>query len=274
MKKSLYSLMITSSLFISLILLMSCYGKNSITITFGEDEDQGEEVSADESENYTAVSQTDEEALTDTRVVKNLDFHSVSNHIPATVYLSQKSPAKVWFEGNQEHINRLETRVKNGELQIRFKDGYRKNNWGNLDVKVYVNASEIRALSVHGSGDILGQNRFNLDDFRASIHGSGNIKADMSADNVDLNIHGSGNIALDGQAKDMDASIHGSGNINCLELKSTSCEASIHGSGNCNVNVTEAIQASIFGSGDIRYRGNPPRIQSKSHGSGSVRSVN
>jgi hypothetical protein len=46
--------------------------------------------------------------------------------------------------------------------------------------------------------------------------------------------------------------------------------ANVSGSADIKVTVSEMIQARVSGSGDISYRGNPKKIDTKSSGSGNI----
>ena len=68
--------------------------------------------------------------------------------------------------------------------------------------------------------------------------------------------------------------ISGSGNILALELESETCNVSIPGSGNCDVFVTEELDVFIGGVGSVRYRGDPPIVNTSISGSGTVTPIN
>jgi hypothetical protein len=57
------------------------------------------------------------------------------------------------------------------------------------------------------------------------------------------------------------------------ELQTLRTTVSIAGSGNALVHATQAINANIAGSGDVRYSGNPGSVKSNVAGSGSVHAV-
>jgi hypothetical protein len=50
-------------------------------------------------------------------------------------------------------------------------------------------------------------------------------------------------------------------------------DVSIAGSGNAAVSAEDSLRASVSGSGDIRYNGNPPHVESSVAGSGSVKQL-
>jgi|APTNR8051073442_1049403.scaffolds.fasta_scaffold00532_2 hypothetical protein len=170
--------------------------------------------------------------------------------ISGTVYLTQGSSQKIEIEAQQNIIDNIKQEVKNGSWSI----NYQKNVRGHDGVKIYVTIPNVKALSIGGSGKILGQNSFN------------------NIDNLALSIGGSGMIELAGNAKNVKVSIGGSGSVKASKLKTETCNVSIGGSGDCFVEVSESLKASVAGSGDVYYKGRP-KVDSSIAGSGRVQSM-
>ncbi len=177
-------------------------------------------------------------------------IESIGLGISGTVYLTQGSTQKVVIEAQQNIIDNIKQEVKNGSWNI----SYRNNVRGHDEVKIYVTIPNVKALSIGGSGKILGQNSFN------------------NIDRLAMSIGGSGYIELSGMAKDVDVSIGGSGKVKASNLKAENCKVSIGGSGDCYVEVSESLKASIAGSGDVYYKGRP-KISSSVAGSGRIQSM-
>ena len=63
----------------------------------------------------------------------------------------------------------------------------------------------------------------------------------------------------------------GSGDIKAIELVSENAKVNVSGSGDIKVNCTEFIEARVAGSGDIEYKGNPKKVDTKVAGSGTIK---
>ena len=77
-------------------------------------------------------------------------------------------------------------------------------------------------------------------------------------------------MALSGKATDFTVSISGSGDINAYDLIADNVDATVSGSANIKVTANKEIIAKVSGSGDIDYRGNPEKIDTKVSGSGDI----
>jgi len=184
-----------------------------------------------------------------TKTIDLEDIDGLSLGVPGNVYLMKGNKQKIEIKSHKNIIDNIERTVRNGIWKIEFDKNVR--NVDKLDI--YITLQSFRKLAIAGSGSIIGEDAFNLDDLEVSISGSGEID-------------------LEGTAKDLDVSVAGSGDINLKNLKAENCEVSIAGSGDCEVHVSDRLDVSIAGSGDVKYKGEPAKVKSSIAGSGDVRS--
>lgn len=242
------------------------------------------------------------------------EFSKIAFRVPGKLFLRQGSPQKVEIEGRKDVIDEIETEVEGSRLVI-GKEG-RWLNWDWKDdekINVYITVPNIEALSVSGSGDLIGQGKFTAKDLDLNVSGSGslNIEVDASGDveadvsgsgdlevkgkcrrfdsdvsgsgdvtltldiaeTADFGVSGSGKIMARGSSDEVKASISGSGKVLAGDLETLRCEVRISGSGDVEIAVKNELDANITGSGTVRYRGNPNKVNSHSSGSGSVRKL-
>ncbi len=255
-------------------------------------------------------------SMAQNRETRTVDtFTKLTFRVPGKLYLKQGSPQKVELEGPKDVLDEIETEVSGGKLVI-GKEG-KWMNWGWNDSKdkisVYVTVKDIEAISVSGSGDIIGQGKFTTGDLQLNVSGSGflqieadasgNVEADVSGsgdvdfkgscNNFDSDVSGSGKVVLSlavsgvadfgvsgsgkiqaaGTAKEVKAGISGSGKVLAANLETDKCTVRISGSGDVEINVKNDLDATISGSGSVSYKGNPSHMNSHSSGSGHVRKM-
>ena len=184
------------------------------------------------------------------------------------VNLIDGTEGKITFEGEENILPYIETTVKKGKLNIKFKENTNIKTTERLVITIPFKS--IDAISLAGSGNVTVKKHMRSDDASFNIGGSGNITANVDANTVKTSIGGSGNIKLKGRADSFKCSIAGSGNVNAYELNTNSLKASIAGSGSVQTTVSSKIKASIVGSGSVYYKGNPKSIDTSSVGSGDV----
>ena len=181
----------------------------------------------------------------------NVDnFHSLGLGISATVYLTQGSSHSVEIEAQQNIIDNLELEVENGSWNIEGKKRIKDYK----AVVIHITMPTVKALSIGGSGKILGKSDFkNLEELKVSIGGSGEV-------------------SLAGSATTTSISIAGSGKVDVRQLGSASSKVSIAGSGDAFVDVKDKLTVSIAGSGSVFYNGKPS-VKTSVAGSGKVESL-
>ena len=142
----------------------------------------------------------------------------------------------------------IETGIDGGSLRIRSTKSYNSR----LGVKIHVTTPSLDAIATSGSG---------------SVFVSG-----LVARAFGLTISGSSDAMLKGTADNFDLSIFGSGDVQAGQLIAKDVNITISGSGDAVVHATESLNASVAGSGDVTYLGNPEHVQRNIAGSGTIHS--
>src|SRR6478609_7809573 len=110
-------------------------------------------------------------------------FTKISFRVSGKLYLRQGLTQKVELEGKKDVLKEIETEVSGGKLVI-GKEGTWNWGWGDNDeedVNVYITVKDIEALSVSGSGDLIGETKFIAGDLDLNVSGSGTLKLDVDA---------------------------------------------------------------------------------------------
>lgn len=203
------------------------------------------------------------------KVTKTLDvasFDGFTMAVSGNVYLKQGSKQSVTIEAQQNIIDNIVTEVADKQWKIKFDKNVRQHD----GIKIYITIPTLTKAYVSGSGDIIGETKFTgLDNLTTGISGSGDIRLDVEAKDIDGKISGSGNVKLTGSANALSISISGSGDFYADGLKTQNGTITISGSGDCTVDAADALTVRVSGSGDVKYKGRP-RLSAKVSGSGDV----
>lgn len=175
------------------------------------------------------------------------------------------------LKGESNLLDHIVTEVKNGQLNIKVEKGFnlRPSSWKD-GIHITVPVQSINGVALSGSGDIVGKTKIVTDDFKASMSGSGDITLDIDAETVSTSMSGSGDIRLSGKTNNFDATISGSGDIAAFDLEADNVDATVSGSANIEVTANKMLKARVSGSGDIDYKGNPEKVDTKASGSGEI----
>ena len=204
-----------------------------------------------------------------TRELTVAPFEGIELPISGDVFLTQGPEQKVIVEGKDNIIDEIELDVQNGIWKIEFNRCVR-----DIDLlRVFITVPDLTRIRVSGSGDVVSENTFVIQDLEIDIPGSGNVDLSLDADDLDIDIPGSGRLTLEGLADETKYRISGSGDVHAFNLECRVADISVPGSGDLEVFVTELLKVRISGSGDVFYRGDPA-LDISITGSGDVIDAN
>lgn len=199
-------------------------------------------------------------------------FTAVSLSIPAAVTLTQGN-FNLSINCSPELLRKIKTVVHGNKLEIKFESSLHARV--NEPILIHISMPSVEGLEVNGSGSISAQSNFAGDQVRLEINGSGKMNLpNFSYNNLKAEINGSGSITnLSGTASTAKFEVNGSGRIDAENLTVKDADAVVTGSGNMRLNVSDLLNADVTGSGDIRYKGTPPKKNVAITGSGSISSL-
>jgi hypothetical protein len=104
-----------------------------------------------------------------------------------------------------------------------------------------------------------------------AISGSAELDvATLDVPRFDVSISGSGSVRPSGTTVALQVDISGSGRYLGAALESTTADVNVSGSGEADIVVIDSLDASVSGSGSIRYAGDPATVREEVSGSGSI----
>jgi carbon monoxide dehydrogenase subunit G len=225
------------------------------------------------------------ETVTEERNVSG--FHALSIAGPGRVVIHRGAREKLVVEASEEELARLVTEVVDGVLRIHRRSG----NWRfhgpiridltyvvldglDLSGSADVETDGITALSfqvnISGSSNVTVAG-FELESLVVGVSGSGDLEVrELAAENLEVTVSGSGDVEARGTVDVASISVRGSGSVALEALQSRDARVTVSGSGNVQVWATERLEATINGSGDVSYRGEPRVVESDVSGSGRL----
>lgn len=198
---------------------------------------------------------------------------------PDVEYTQTPEPGKVLIYGPDNLVDLLELNIRGGVLTVQYKSDIIIA--GDRRPKVIASGRELRKVTVTGSGDIEIKNTVEGDNLEVMVTGSGDVEAHrlhfrsinawvtgsgdidlgyVQCDHFSAQVTGSGDIEAGGEAGDASLTVSGSGDIDAEELRVKNTSARVTGSGSIDCRAEQRLDATVQGSGDITYRGNPAQL--------------
>lgn len=197
-------------------------------------------------------------------------FHSIALGVPARLTLRQSDSEGLSIIGERNIVPLVQTVVESGVLKIRWATKDRMISTNHRDLEILVNAKNIDAVAIYGSGEIHAA-RLKTGQLHTAIEGSGGITLDaVEADSITSSIHGNGRLTVAGRAEAIDVALAGSGELSAEKLDCRRAKVAIQGSAHATVWARDDLNVTIAGSGEVNYYGKP-QLSRTIAGSGSVR---
>jgi uncharacterized protein YxeA len=197
---------------------------------------------------------------------KTEDFTGVKVSTGIDVYLKQGNNMSVTVEADENLHEYIITEVRDGILNIytdaNIRDAERK--------RVYITMKDVNSVRTTSAGDVIGETPVKTDRLELSASSAGDIKLEITANEIKINISSSGNMTLTGEADILKADLSSAGDLNAFNLKVREADISASSAGDADINVTEKITARASSAGDINYMGNPKYIDSHSSSAGGI----
>ena len=196
-------------------------------------------------------------------------FHGIAVDGSIDVVLTPSGNQQVEVEAQENLIGLVTTEVRNGVWVIGTSKGYSTDK----PFVVHISAPVIDVVSIGGSGNVKGTGAFTAGWVRLSVQGSGDMDLAFISGALDASVAGSGDIKLEGRCTDLRVLVQGSGEINAKGMVAENASASTSGSGDISVHTSGRLDASVAGSGDVVYEGEPANVSTNVAGSGEVRAA-
>lgn len=198
------------------------------------------------------------------------NFQDLSSMGSINIEIQPGSTYSLRIIDDENIIPYVVTEVKNGELQVYYKDDV---NISHSHTKVSVTVPFLNNIKTSGSGDVSTKGTItNNKMIMLTSRGSGDMDLSLNAPAINISGAGSGDFKLSGETRDLECTLTGSGEVDSRNLKSENAKIKITGSGNAKVFASNTLRATISGSGNVLYWGNPSLPEVNVTGSGKVKS--
>jgi hypothetical protein len=210
------------------------------------------------------------ETTTITRTTSDYDGISCAGSFDYKLVYGQEG--KITLEGEENLLKHVITEVKENKLIVKVENSVQLKTSLNKTIKITIPFNKISEVALAGSGDLWTEDTITAQNLDVSLAGSGDVKLDVDATSVEARLAGSGDLTLKGKTTNLEASVAGSGDFHGFYLQADNTEVSVAGSGDAKVVSNAMLKARVSGSGDIEYKGNPSKEDTKVNGSGSISS--
>jgi len=203
-------------------------------------------------------------AVSDTRQVS--PFNSITSKCAVQVIITNGNAAPIRIEAEENLLSVIRTNVEDSTLVISTTENIKPTK----PFVVYVSSPTFRRLTMEGTGSMTSTNTLTSNVLTLDIAGAGTMKLSLDVDTLLTDLAGAGDFILAGRSVTHIADLNGSGDLTAKDLITQRTAIDIAGTGDAEINVADELEATIEGTGDIHYSGNPKKIRQNIVGMGSI----
>ena len=141
----------------------------------------------------------------------------------------------------------LEAKNSGNRLELQMRERVRPTH----GIKIVVTSPTLNGAKMSGAADLI-------------AHG-------ITGSTFAVQTKGAANVILDGTVDELLADLTGAAKLKAGDLKAQTVEISTTGATDAWVHAEQKLRVAITGAGDVTYSGNPPTIERKITGAGSIR---
>ena len=185
-----------------------------------------------------------------TRTLPAFDAISISGGFDQ-ITLVASGEERVIIDAKGIDSDKITTNVKDGVLQIGYKNNSGSWGYSNAKVTMTIHYKKLNSIASSGSSDIVSEGTIKSDNFSIRTSGSGDVKASLNVENLEITISGSSDMRLEGRAANQKIRISGSGDVDASRLEGQNGDVSISGSGDVKTHIRGPLKTAVSGSGDV-----------------------
>jgi hypothetical protein len=179
------------------------------------------------------------------------DFHSLSVDGVAEIDLEVGPDCLVELETDANFIDYVRVRERDGVLTLDQKNDLPNLSSDTVRFHFRITMPELKRLEVDGV---------------AEIEGSG-----LAGGHLRIRADGVADIELKGEVEELDVEVDGVADLDLRRLSAEEARVRVDGVGNVALTVTDLLDASVDGMGEIEYYGDPEVARKSVDGFGSIK---
>ncbi|OYT17143.1 MAG: hypothetical protein B7C24_04065, partial [Bacteroidetes bacterium 4572_77] len=235
-------------------------------------------------------------------------FTAIENNCSADIIITQGNEYSIRVIAPEKYLDNIITKISSETLYVDIKG----NIFNADELRVEVTVVKLTEISSHSSGDFEIKGILEGETLDLDMHGSGDFEGQLNIKDMDIDMHGSGDVELSGvngnlsvvqqgsgdfegeglhlgnayfkmngsgdnevsgTAAMMELKQNGSGDFDGRSFEVKTAKIRKTSSGEADVFITEMLDASISGSGDLNIKGRPEISNLNATGSGDIRNL-
>lgn len=197
----------------------------------------------------------------------NGDFNAIEVSRGLDVYLTQGDEEGIRVQADENLQEIIIVEVENGVLNIYAED----NISSAASKKIMVNFKNIERISTSSGSDVISTNVISAEKLEIYTSSGSDVELEVEVENLICESSSGSDIKLSGRTNTFRAEASSGSDIKAANLKAVKTRAEANSGADITVNTSQELTANANSGGDIKYYGNPEKVEKNDGPSGSIR---
>ncbi|WP_299101416.1 head GIN domain-containing protein [uncultured Winogradskyella sp.] len=195
------------------------------------------------------------------------DFESIKISQGIDLYITQSNNIALTVEADENLMDLIMTEVVDGTLRIYSTENIRRAT----SKKVLLNIETISSIKGTSGSSVYSKNTLEVDKLELHTTSGTHIKVDVKTKKLECSTTSGSEIEVSGITETLYANATSGSDIDASDLQAESSDVRATSGADISVNTSKTLIAKATSGGDIRYSGNPEKIETADSSAGRVR---
>ncbi|WP_456440703.1 head GIN domain-containing protein, partial [Psychroserpens sp.] len=197
----------------------------------------------------------------------NGDFNAIEVSRGLDVYLTQGETEGIRVQADENLQDIIMVEVENGVLTI-YAD---ENISSAASKKIMVNFKNIDRISASSGSDVVSTTIITANELKIHTSSGSDVELEVEVESLICESSSGSDIKLSGTTNTFRADATSGSDIKAAKLKAIKTTAQANSGADITVNTSKELTANASSGGDIKYYGNPEKVEKSDGPSGSIR---
>ena len=194
------------------------------------------------------------------------DFKEIKISQGLDLYLTQSNDVALSIEADENLHDLIMTEVENNILRIYTTENIRNAS----SKKISLNFTDISIIKATSGSDVNATNTIEVDELELNTTSGADISLDLKVKKLNCNATSGSDIKVSGTADLLVAQATSGSDIKASELEAIASNVKATSGADISVNTSKELTATATSGGDVKYSGNPEKINTSDSSAGSV----
>ncbi|WP_040756446.1 head GIN domain-containing protein [Winogradskyella psychrotolerans] len=195
------------------------------------------------------------------------DFKEIKVSQGIDLYITQSDAIGLSVEADENLQDLIMTDVENSILRIYSTENIRRAS----SKKVLLNIETISAIKATSGSDVYSTNTITVTSLELNCTSGADITLDVITETLNCKSTSGSDINVSGSTKSLIAEATSGSDIDASNLKAQTSYVKATSGADISVNTSKELTANATSGGDIRYSGNPEKVNKSDNSAGSVK---